>query len=153
MIDVPELLTTTPQQYACIPLTIPLSAMREEIGSGCAELSATLRAQGLAPAGPWFTHHFRRPTDTFDFEICFPVATPVSPAGRVEPGLWAATRVARTVYHGNYAELPHAWGEMSAWLQNQGLAGREEFWEVYLTGPTEDPAPDHWRTQLNWPLR
>jgi hypothetical protein len=30
---------------------------------------AAVAAQGIAPAGPWFTHHLRMDPATFDFEI------------------------------------------------------------------------------------
>ena len=40
---------------------------------GYRELMAALAAQGIAPAGPWFTHHLRMDPDTFDFEIGVPV--------------------------------------------------------------------------------
>ena len=46
----------------------PPAHPREEIqlamGPGIREVFAVLAAQGIAPAGPWFTHHRRRPTDT-----------------------------------------------------------------------------------------
>ncbi len=120
--------------------------------AGCKEIKQLLKRRALEQTGPWFTHHHRRPTDTFDYEICFPVATAVEPEGRVINGFWAATRVARTIFHGNYAQLAHSWSGLHTWMTAQGLAGREEFWEAYLVSPIEDPNPEHWRTQLNWPL-
>ena len=66
------------------------------------ELLATIAAQGIAPSGPVFTHHLRRPTDTFDFEISVSVSAPVVASGRVQPGTWPAMKVARTFYHGAY---------------------------------------------------
>ena len=72
------------------------------MGPGLREVMATLAAQGLTPAGPWFTHHRHRPSETFDFEVCVPVATEVSASGRVTPGRLPAARVARAVYRGPY---------------------------------------------------
>ena len=80
------------------------------MGPGIGEVMAAIAAQGLTPAGPWFTHHLRRPTDTFDFEICVPIAAPVTATGRVKPGRWPAMKVARTIYHGEYEGLGAAWG-------------------------------------------
>ena len=126
--------------------------MREVFGACVGELIAAIQAQGIAPAGPVFTHHLRRPTDTFDFELCVPVATPVAAAGRVQPGAWPAMRVARTIYHGPDEGLPEAWGGFMDWMETQGLQQAEDLWECYLTGPHSEPDPARWQTQLNRPL-
>jgi hypothetical protein len=71
------------------------------MGPGLSELMAAVAAQGVSPTGPWFDHHQRMDPDTFDFEIGVPVQSPISPAGRVQPGRLPATIVARTIYHGD----------------------------------------------------
>ena len=109
-------------------------------------------AQGIKPTGPWFTHHTRRPNETFDFRICFPVEKDVKPTGRVEPGVLEATRVARTVYTGNYAGLGGAWGEFVAWTEANNLKTREDLWERYLLGPESGTPPEEWRTEMNRPM-
>ncbi len=102
--------------------------------------------------GPWFTHHLRMDPDVFDFEICLPVAAPVSAAGRVQPGLLPAATVARTVYRGPYEGLPSAWGEFDAWITAQDRTPAPDIWEVYVAGPESGPDPAGWRTELNRPL-
>ena len=42
--------------------------------------------QGITPTGPWLTHHLRMDPATFDFEICVPVPSPVTAAGRGSVG-------------------------------------------------------------------
>ena len=152
MIATPEIVTTAPQHFAGIRLLVPTSEIRQHMAAGCKEIAAALKSQGIRPTGPWFTHHFRRPSDTFDYEICFPVDTPVQPEGRVQPGFWAPTHLVRTVYHGSYAQLARSWGDLHQWTTAQGLATREEFWEVYLVNPETEANPDNYRTQLNWQL-
>lgn len=152
MIDTPEIVQTDRQLAA----TLHIVVAREEIGSvmgpGIGEVMATIAAQGLAPTGPWFTHHRRRPTETFDFEICVPVAAPVAPGGRVQPGEWPAMKVARTVYHGPYEGLGEAWGDFIGWIEENGHQTTDELWECYLVGPESGADPAAWRTQLNRPL-
>ena len=152
MIDTPAIVQTEPLHYAALHVTCALNEMGKVMGPGIGEVVAALKAQDVHPAGPWFTHHFHKPTETFDFEICFPVAEPIEPHGRVTPGIWPATKVARTVYHGNYSGLPHAWPELDEWMKAENYAGGTEFWERYLVNPNENPDPDEWRTELNWPL-
>ncbi len=115
-------------------------------------LLSELRSQGIAPAGPLFTHHFRPPDAFFDFEVCLPVAQPVHAAGRMEPGEWPAMRVVRAVHEGSYAGLVAAWKELTFHCREQGLATTEEAWERYLIGPESEPDPARWRTELNRPL-
>jgi effector-binding domain-containing protein len=90
--------------------------------------------------------------DTFDFEIGVPVTAPVTAAGRVQPGQLLATRVARTVFHGEYEGLGAAWGEFDAWIAAEGHTPGADLWECYVAGPESNPDPATWRTELNRPL-
>ena len=152
MIETPQLVHTNPVHYASVRKVVPPAEIGKIMGPSVQQVAAVLEAQGIAPSGPWFTHHYRRPIDFFDVEICFPTDKPIEASGDVHPGVWPGMTVARTVFHGNYAGLPAAWGELEQWMQAQGHNGGTEFWEVYTVNPNTDPAPENWRTELNWPL-
>lgn len=152
MLDTPQITHTIAQLTAIIHIIVPRDEIQNVMGPGISELMATIAAQGIAPTGPWFTHHLRRPTDTFDFEVSVPVSAPVTAAGRVEPGEWPAMKVARTIYHGPYEGLGDAWGEFLDWIEASGHTQAEDLWECYLAGPESGPDPATWRTQLNRPL-
>jgi effector-binding domain-containing protein len=152
MIDTPQITQSAAQLTAIIRLTVPRKEIQNVMGPGIRELMAAVGAQGVAPTGPAFTHHLRMDPDTFDFEICVPVAQPISPAGRVKPGQLPATRVARTVYHGAYEGLGAAWGEFDAWIRANGHTPGPDLWECYVAGPESSPDPANWRTELNRPL-
>jgi hypothetical protein len=83
---------------------IPREEIQNVMGPGIRELMATIAAQGIAPAGPWFSHHVKMAPAIFDFEISVPVTAPVIATGRVRPSQWSATKVARTVHHGPYED-------------------------------------------------
>ncbi|HEY0784328.1 MAG TPA: GyrI-like domain-containing protein [Acidobacteriaceae bacterium] len=156
MIDEPKVLELEARQYAYTRRTVPLGQIGVVMGPAIAVVVAALKEQKLTPSGPWFTHHLRRPTDFFDFEVCFPVTCPMEAVGegesRVAAGVWPAMRVAQTTYRGGYAQLAHAWGELEGWMRAQGLAGGTEFWEVYAVGPHTEAEAEKWETELNWPL-
>jgi effector-binding domain-containing protein len=152
MLDKPQITQTLDQLTAVIQLTIPRSEMRTVMGPGVRELMAAVAAQGIAPTGPWFNHHLRMEPDTFDFEISLPVTSPVAAVGRVKPGLWPATKVACTVYCGDYAGLGEAWGELNDWIGAQGHRSGPDYWECYVTGPESTNDPAAWRTELSRPL-
>jgi effector-binding domain-containing protein len=151
-IDAPQVIEIAPQLIASIRLCVPRGEMRKVMGPGLSELKAAVAAQGIAPTGPWFDHHFRRPTNTFDFEICLPVAARVTPVGRVKAGQRPATTIARTIYHGDYNGLGAAWGEFEAWIVANGHKTGPDFWQCYVAGPESNDDPSTWRTELNRPL-
>ena len=152
MLDMPQVMETADQLTAFLPLIVPRAEIQAVMGPSIREVYAALKAQGIAPTGPWFTHHRRRPTDTFDFDVCVPVATPVAAEGRVKPGRLPAARVVRTVYQGPYEGLGAAWGEFSAWIEANGHTPREDLWECYVVGPESGLDPTAYRTELNRPL-
>ncbi len=152
MIEAPRLAESPAQRMAYIPVTIPREKIQDVMGPGIQEVMSALAAQGIAPAGPWFTHHLRLDDDVFDFEICVPVSTAVTPTGRVCDGELAAASVVQTVFHGDYEELGDAWGEFLEWIEANGHECRADFWERYVVGPETSEDPADWRTELNRPL-
>jgi effector-binding domain-containing protein len=152
MLDKPRIVQTDAQLTAIIHLTVPREEIRNVMGPGIAELMATVAAQGIAPAGPVFSHHLRMDPDIFDFEIGVPVTATVAAAGRVKAGQLPAATVARTVYHGPYEGLGAAWGEFDTWIAAEGHTPAPDLWECYVAGPESNPNPDTWSTELNRPL-
>ncbi len=122
------------------------------MGPGINELMATIAAQGIAPAGPWFDHHLKMDPDIFEFEISVPVTAPVVAARRVRPSQLPAATVARTVYLGPYEGLGDAWGEFVDWITAEGHTPAPNLWQCYLTGPESNSDPTTWRTELSRPL-
>ncbi len=152
MLDTPQITHTIARLTAVIHVTVPRTEIQSVMGPGIRELLAAVAAQGIAPAGPWFTHHLRMDPATFDLEISVPVATPVAATGRVQPGLWPAMTVARTVYRGPYEGLGSAWGEFNAWIAAGGHKPAADLYECYVAGPESSSDPADWRTELGRPL-
>jgi effector-binding domain-containing protein len=152
MLDKPRIVQTDAQLTAIIRLTIPRTEIRNVMGPAIAEVMAAVAAQGIAAAGPVFSHHLRMEPDTFHFEIGVPVKRAVGTAGRVKASQLPAATVARTVYHGDYEGLGLAWGEFGAWIAAEGHTPAPDLWECYVAGPESSPDPATWRTELNRPL-
>jgi effector-binding domain-containing protein len=152
MITTPEVTTTTEQPAATIHLVIPGRDMPKHMDPAIQEILKVLADQGLQPAGPMFSYHHRRPSDTFDFEIGFPVSKAVNEEGRVKNSALPTVKVARCVYQGPYERLSDAWGELQAWVREQKLPETGRFFERYLNDPEEVKDPLLYRTELNWIL-
>jgi effector-binding domain-containing protein len=149
MIEPPQIVQTESRAIAFIPITASWEEMPKVMGPGIAELLAVITAQGMTPTGEIYTHHLRRPTDTFAFKICVPVAGVVLAAGRVQPGEWPSMKMARTVYQGPYEGLENAWPEFFDWITANGLTTSDELWEGYTVGPHSHPDSSAWRTELS----
>jgi len=153
MIAKPQIIETASQQTAFIHITVSRDEIRHVMGPAISEVYSVLAAQGINAVGPWFTHHLRRPDDTFDFKASVPVSTPVTASGRVMPGeLPARKKVARTVYSGPYEKLGDGWGQFMAWIADNGYIRAPDLWECYTIGPESSPDSADWRTELNQPL-
>ena len=152
MLEPFRIVCTAPLLFAALPIKVPRSEIRNVMGPGRAELASAVASQNIAVTGPWFTHHARRPTEIFDFEICLPVASPVAPAGRMQPREWPAMTVAQAIYQGGYEGLGAAWGDFLAQVKAAGHDTADNLWERYLTGPESGPDPAKWQTELNRPL-
>ena len=150
MIEIPKIIDTVDRPYAALHLTVARSEMQNIMGPSIRDVYAEVAARGLSPTGPWFTHHLRRPTETFDFEVCVPVGADFAGTGRIEGKTWPAMTVARTQLHGDYSGLGAAWGEFAAWIAVQGLKTAPDLWEVYSVGPESSNNPADWRTEMNW---
>jgi len=137
---------------AVIPLAIARTEIEKVMNAAIAEVVSTLSAQNIAPTGPLFSYHLKRPSDMFYFEVGFPVNTPVTPNGRVTLSKLPSTRVARAIYRGNFDGLAGAWGKLFSSIKTQGLEAQGIFWESYTTGPQHSSDPANWMTELNCPL-
>jgi len=155
-----ELSETTAQTAAVIHLRIPRAEIQHAMPPAIEEVLATISAQGQSPQGPMFAHHLALSDETFDFEVGFPVARPISPKGRVKPGELPAATVARAVFHGDYEGLYGAWEEFGKRLnrefgkvlEKQRLTPAATLWETYRVGPETSADPNTWQTELNQPL-
>lgn len=150
MITTPEVTTNTEQPTATIHLVIPGMEMPKHMDPAIREIIQVLADQGLRPAGPMFSYHHRRPSDTFDFEIGFPVSKAVKEQGRVKNSTLPAAKVVRAVYQGPYERLADAWGAMQVWVRERRLPETGRFWECYLNNPDEVKDPKDYLTELNW---
>lgn len=152
MITIPSIIQTEEQPTAVVHLVIPGRDMPKYMDPAIQEILSKLKDQGMQAVGPMFSYHFRRPSDTFDFEIGFPVSKVIQPGGRVANGALPAEKVARAMYQGPYEHMAQAWSELQSWVRDRKLPETGRFWESYLTNPDEVKDPKDYRTELNWVL-
>ena len=147
-----QIVDTQAQPAAVIHLTVPRAQLQAVMGPAVGEIFSTLSAQGIRPAGPVFSHHFKMDPSTFDLEVGVPVASPFTAAGRVTSGELPAATVVRTVYHGAYEGLGSAWSALKSQIKTEGHTSAPNLWERYVAGPESGPDPATWSTELNQPI-
>jgi effector-binding domain-containing protein len=153
MIEKPWVTQVPVQHVAMIPMVVSPQEMQTVMGPAIGEVFGAVSNQGLAPSGPWFNHHFAQPTDVFDFGICVPVPTPITPTGRVVASVRAACHVVRTNYTGPYEGLGDAWQQFMELIAAENHQCTDDFWECYTTGPESESDSTQFVTELNRPLR
>lgn len=152
MLDAPQIVSTPAQRTAVIRLTIPRAEIQRVMGPAIGEVMQAVAMQGVGPAGPVYSLHFRITPDEFDFEVGVPVNGQFAATGRVQPSELPAAMVARTNYQGPYEGLGAAWGEFDAWIAKAGYTTDSRLWERYLKGPESGSDPSQWQTELSRPL-
>jgi effector-binding domain-containing protein len=162
-LSIPQIIKTKARHIAFIHVTVPREVtgdklpantqpMKDAIHSAFQELFPALRAQNIDVTGPWFAHHRRKPTDTFDFEISLPVSSAVTPTGRIKAGISPILDAVQTVYTGPYEGLPDAWHNFLDWTKENDHNVVEHFYEIYTTGPADSIESSQYQTELICPL-
>lgn len=151
-IETPHMGRFKAQQVVRIHVVTSREGMADAIHSAIAEITTALQLQGVAPCAPWFAFHHRRPTDSFDFDVCFPVSKEIAASGRLENASLPDFEVVRTAYHGPYEGLPTAWPEFHRWVERHHHRITDQAIEQYSRGPRDVADPGAWQTDLMFVL-
>ncbi|HEU5090153.1 MAG TPA: GyrI-like domain-containing protein [Roseiflexaceae bacterium] len=147
-----------PQPYAGIRTQVSHREFPTIIPKLLDETFGWLAQQAIAPAGaPFMRYHVIDMDGLMDVELGVPVAEPVAGNGRVGAGVLPAGRYASLIYTG--VENGIAGNAMLiGWARDQGLRwdqfdsphgdGFVSRYEVFLTGPDDDPDPANWDTEV-----
>lgn len=132
----------------------PMYDMTALMDGTFSHLAPALAEAGVSPVGPAFDLHRRRPVDTADLEVGFPVDTPLAapitlPSGfEVVASELPAGRVAMVSHVGGYGGLAEAWGRFTQEIGDAGEQMAFPIWQLYVTAPTPDTDPATLRTDL-----
>ena len=128
---------------AVIRFKIPQMELPSVMGPAVGELLATLKAQGLTPAGPLFNHYLSMEGGLFDFEVGVPVSTPVAPAGRVVPGELPAAKVVRPLIKGPTPAFITPGASLESSPRERGISPRGAFGKATCMARSRTPIRRH----------
>jgi effector-binding domain-containing protein len=137
--------------------TIRLTTTPDKLGDAfrdlLPEVDAEILEAGSRPAGPPFALYHAYHDDSVDLEAGFPLEQPVATSGRVIGRELQATFAAVAWHHGSYDGIGAAHRAVESWMQAEGKEASGPPWEVYWTGPRDDPEPANWVTEVGYPFR
>lgn len=142
----------TEQPTAVVKGHVPMAELRGFFDRAYRQVFTAVGQQGVQPAGPPFGYYPAKPGEMVEVEAGCPVATGIEAAGEVVPSRLPGGRVVHGVHVGPYEKLAETYGELMAWVAQEGLTLAEGMWESYLSDPMHEPDPATWRTEIFWPL-
>jgi effector-binding domain-containing protein len=145
-----EIVELQEQPTAVIREQVAMNALPEFFGSGFADVSAAMDAQGVQPAGPPFALYRGMPTETVDVEAGFPVSTTIAAVNGVQAGTLPACRAVQAMHVGGYDTLDTTYEAVKQRMHEEGMKASDNMWEYYLSDQSTDPAT--WRTLVIWPV-
>jgi len=118
------------------------------------ELRATVRAQGLRPAGPpggvfaseLFTREHGQAT------VFVPVEGVVRPVGRVTPVTIPAAEMAVITHRGSLGDADISYAALGSYATRHEISVDGPLREYYLRGADDTAEEAEWRTEIGWPI-
>jgi effector-binding domain-containing protein len=150
----PEVIEVDTQRVAIVRREVAMAELPAFYDSAYGALFEAVSAAGGSPTGAAFGWYHGGPSETVDVAAGFPVSglDVGSLEGDVEVVDRPGGRAAAAMHVGPYDELPETYVQVEQWLDEQGLEGRGDMWEEYLTMPTPDTDPTTLETRLVFPL-
>lgn len=146
-----EIRSTTEQPTAALKMTRPVSRIGPAMGEAFPKIYHAVVSAGMEPAGMPLARYFDFGEEETTFECAIPVPEPFTASGEVQPSSVGGGEAAFAVHVGPYETIGQTWGEMMAWVAEQGRTPAGPTWEVYVDDPQE-VAADQLKTELYVPL-
>lgn len=147
-----EIKEVAPQPAVVIRERVRRDRLQDFFDHALDEIAAHIASAGGEISGPSFGRFYESIDDKVDVEAGYPVFEPVDGAGRVAPGGLPSGRVAAAVHEGGYDDIEATHEAVRGYCAEGGYDITGAPWEVYWTGPRDDPDSKSWRTEVVYPV-
>jgi effector-binding domain-containing protein len=144
----PEVVELPPQTVVGVRGEVDENTLGEFFGRAVSEASARIPADAIAGPVTEVVHY--EDGKHFDVTIGFVVSSVPGVPGLEVVHLPAGPTL-REVHQGDYPGLTAAYERLTEALNERGRS-RGLSWEIYLSGPADNPDPSTWRTEVYVPL-
>jgi len=146
-----DLVELSPQATAVVRTRTTIDEISTFFDKAFHAIMAQLTAEGIQPVGPPFGYYPAQPAGTFELAAGFPVASPITGNDEVEPDELPGGRAVVAIHLGPYETMEATYTDLIATLGADGVELAGNMWEVYLTDPSAEKDPSHWKTRIVWP--
>ena len=145
--------TRPPESAVVTDITTDHAHIGEAFDEAFHSLVDYLGNQGIQPAGPGFAvYHEVTSNAPWRATVGFPVQQPGPGTEAIHAGELPGGKVAVIVHEGPYEGLAQTWTELGEWLRTHNVKSAGAPWESYVVDDSTDPEPEHWRTEIVWPV-
>ena len=148
-----EVIDLRPQKAAVVKAQVRVDELPDFFGEAFEATMSTIEQQGLEATGPPFAYYPATPTTVIHLEAGFPASDDVDPDGTVDAFELPGGTAVMTTHFGPYDTMEETYALMRSWMADHGYEPSPGLWEVYLTGPDDEPDPARWRTRIVWPVK
>jgi len=116
---------------------------------------AAVTAQGVQVSGPAFSHYLEwdEATGQSTFVAGFPVTPAATTSGDAVAISYPEMSVVEAIHTGPYENLMESYMELEAYMEDNGLEGTGEAFEIYLVSMEQEPDPALWKTKIAYTLK
>lgn len=147
-----QVIDLRPQKAAVVKAQVGFDELPDFFGEAFHATMSTIERQGLEAMGPPFAYFPATPTTVVHLEAGFPASDAVDPDGTVEAFELPGGTAVMTTHFGSYDDMEETYERMRTWMVDHGYEPSPAMWEVYLSGPDDEPDPARWRTRIVWPV-
>ena len=146
-----EIRQTTERHTAAIRMTRPVSQIGPAMGEAFPKIYHAVVSAGVEPSGMPLARYFDFGEQETTFECAIPVPAAFTSTAEVQPSTVGGGEAAFAMHVGPYDTIGETWGQLMAWVAEQGRAPGGPTWEVYIDDPGEVAAGEL-KTELYIPL-
>jgi hypothetical protein len=146
--------TLAPQPFAYISRSAALPDMPKVMGEGFGTLGALFAKAKAQMMGPPLAHYLSFRDGRATFDMGFPVRaedTAALKAAGLSVGQTPGGAAMKAIHVGPYDTVSRTYDAMGNEMRLRNIAGTEDMWERYLSGP--EVQPTEIRTEVIWPVK
>ena len=138
-------------RVALVKRTGPINQIQEALGS----LMSWVFQNGIQPQGPLMGIYYNSPKmvkpEELQWEVAVPIPDGIEGEGEIFIRVIPAGKVATVVHKGPYEQVGPIYGEVFAFIGQQGLSPTGPPMEVYLNDPSQ-VSPEEILTEVRFPV-
>lgn len=133
--------------------TCTFAELSDRFRDNFTEIVVFMKKNSIKPAGHFYGLYHSFSDEKVDFDAGISVEGNIQPEGRINMSETHGGKAVMTVFAGHYDDLNKAWKKFADVVDAAGYKLAGPCFEVYITGPAEEPDSTKWITELYTPVK